>query len=318
MAPGKRILITGSSGLIGTNLGLALHRRGCPTIGIDLRLNPWTDCIPTLLCDLAEPDALSRLEGSITEADRPEIVVHLAAHPKVHRSVVEPERSCQDIIAAHTILEFCRHHRLPLIFASSREVYGNAGANAQSEDRADHHQTASPYAAGKIAVESLIYSYTRCFGIPGIVMRLSNVYGRYDTDLTRVERVVPLFIETIARDEEVTIFGDEKVLDFTYIDDCIDGLLRVIELMSRGYLGGHAVNLGTGSGHSLAELACFVGATLGVTPRIILKPSRTGEVRHYIADIGRARSLLGFNPRTDLSDGVARAVEWSLCKRGAL
>src|SRR6185436_18171895 len=113
----------------------------------------------------------------------------------------------------------------------------------------------SPYSASKVACESLVYSYARCYDLSYLVFRLSNVYGRYDNDLSRMSRVVPLFIEKISRDEIVTIFGAEKILDFTHVDDCVSGLFRGIELLMGGRIRNETLNLSSGSGHTLLQVA---------------------------------------------------------------
>ena len=107
------------------------------------------------------------------------------------------------------------------------EEYGEAAA--------DFAYTESPYSASKIASEAFIYCYARCYGLRYLVFRFSNVYGRYDSDLQRMERVLPLFIHQMSRGEPITVYGgDEKVLDFTYIDDCVDGIARGIERLADG------------------------------------------------------------------------------------
>src|SRR5207248_2781638 len=110
------------------------------------------------------------------------------------------------------------------------------------ETSADFAFTESTYSASKIAGEALIYSYARCYGLPYIVFRFSNVYGRYDSDIERMERVIPLFIRRIARDEPITIYGPEKVLDFTYVDDCVDGIVRGIEALASGRVSNQTIN----------------------------------------------------------------------------
>jgi UDP-glucose 4-epimerase len=164
--------------------------------------------------------------------------VHLAANAKVHELVEQPHRALENINLTFNVLEYCRANRLPIVFSSSREVYGDIHRYITEEASADFSYTESPYSASKIAGEALIYSYARCYGLPYLVFRFSNVYGRYDNDIERMERVIPLFIRKISRGEPITVYGSEKVLDFTYIDDCVDGIVRGIA----GLLAGTAVN----------------------------------------------------------------------------
>lgn len=207
-----RILITGSSGQIGTNLALYLLARGHAVFGVDVRPNTWTDAFPTLLQDLAAP--FSDFHGGLGHVPYPadlDAVVHFAAHAKVHELVQQPARALENITMTFNVLEFCRANGLPVIFSSSREVYGDIRRYLTDESHADFAFTESPYSASKISGEALIYSYAQCYGLRYLVFRFSNVYGRYDIDIERMERVIPLFIRKIARDEPITVYGEKKV-----------------------------------------------------------------------------------------------------------
>ena len=307
-----RILITGSSGQIGTNLALRLLSEGHFVFGIDKRLNSWTDKIPTLLQDLSAPH--HDFKGGIGHVDYPanlDAVVHLAAHAKVHELVDQPDRALENIAMTFNVLEFCRHNRLPIIFSSSREVYGDIHRYITEESYADFAYTESPYSASKISGEALIYSYAQCYDLRYIVFRFSNVYGRYDNDLERMERVIPLFVRKISNGEPITVFGEDKVLDFTYVDDCIEGICKGIELLVDGREGNQTINLGFGQGNSLVAMANYIGEALGIQPEMTIQPARVGEVTRYIANIGKARALLGYNPGTPLREGIHKAVAWS-------
>ena len=210
------------------------------------------------------------------------------------------------------ILEYCRALELPLVFSSTREVYGDVHRFEEyGEDTADFAYTESPYSASKIGSEGFIYSYAKCYGLSYLVFRFSNVYGRYDNDLQRMERVLPLFIHQLARGEPITVYGgEEKVLDFTYIDDCVDGIVRGVERLAAGQVENETINLAFGQGNTLVKAAELIAGELGVTPEIAYKPSLRGEVTHYVADIRKARELLDWQPQTPLEAGIPRAVEW--------
>lgn len=307
-----RVLITGASGQIGTNLALRLLAEGYSVFGVDRRINTWTHAFPTLLQDLSAPHRDFR--GGIGGAPYPpcDIVVHLAANAKVHELVEQPHRAMENIAVTFNVLEYCRANQLPIVFASSREVYGDIRRYITEEQSADFKFTESPYSASKIAGEALIYSYARCYGLAYLVFRFSNVYGRYDNDIERMERVIPLFIQRIGQGEPVTVFGREKVLDFTYVDDCVDGIVRGIKHLSTGEVANRTINLAYGAGNSLVQLAEFIGTALGMTPDIHVEPAkRAGEVSYYVADIRLARELLGYEPQTALEEGIRRAVAWS-------
>ncbi|MEI6777706.1 MAG: NAD-dependent epimerase/dehydratase family protein [Chloroflexales bacterium] len=307
-----RVLITGSSGQIGTNLALRLLAEGHRVFGVDRRVNTWTDAFPTLLQDLAAPQR--EFSGGIGGAPYPacDVVVHLAANAKVHELVEQPHRALENINLSFNVLEYCRINGLPLIFSSSREVYGDIHRYITTEETsADFSYTESPYSASKIAGEALIYAYARCYGLRYVVFRFSNVYGRYDNDIERMERVIPLFIRRIERGEPVTVYGREKILDFTYVDDCVDGIMRGMSRLLTGEVRDQTINLACGEGNSLVHLAELIGATLDRVPEIIIEPAkRVGEVSHYVADISLARDMLGFAPQVDLAEGIRRAVAW--------
>lgn len=305
------LLITGSSGQIGTNLALRLQSEGHTVIGVDLRANTWTDKFHYLLQDLSCQHASHATGIGRVEYPKVDLVVHLAAHAKVHQLVQQPERALQNVVMTYNVLEFCRQTRTPVIFSSSREVYGDIHRFSTEEESADFAYTESTYSASKIAGEALVYSYSRCYGLPYIVFRFSNVYGRYDNDIERMERVIPLFIRRIACGESITIYGPEKVLDFTYVDDCVDGIVRGIHALASGQIKGETINLAYGQGNTLGRMAELVASALGKELRVTTAPALMGEVTRYVANITHARRLLGYEPKVSLDVGIRRSVEWS-------
>jgi nucleoside-diphosphate-sugar epimerase len=305
------VLITGSSGQIGTNLGLRLLREGHSVFGVDKRRNTWTDAFPTLLQDLA--GRYPPFRGGIGGVEYPEValVVHLAAHAKVHQLVAQPHRALENQVMTFNVLEFCRGVEVPVVFSSTREVYGDVHRfEGYGEATADFAFTESPYSASKIAAEALIYSYARCYGLPYLVFRFSNVYGRYDNDLHRMVRVLPLFTHLMLQGERVTVFGRDKVLDFTYVDDCVDGIARGVAALANGSVRNETINLAYGQGNTLLRAAELIAQELDVEPAIDTAPARLGEVTHYIADIRKAGDLLAWKPTTSLDDGIPKAVAW--------
>jgi UDP-glucose 4-epimerase len=290
--------------MIGTSLGLALAHRGAIVAGIDRRPNPWTDQIPTTLVALCAPGALEAFDWPA------DLIVHLAAHAKVHATVCNPLLAHENFLAGSAILELARVRRVPLILGSSREVYGNVKRSRVGEKAVFVDESASPYSATKLAIEALGHSYRRCYGLPIVILRFSNVYGRYDTDLERLERVVPLFFRQIATASPVVIFGAEKRLDFTFIDDCVGGILATIGAMLGRALTEHVINIASGRGYSLPELATLIGEAVGKRPIVVLQSTRAGEVVHYVAKLDVARRALGYRSRVMLPEGIRRALAW--------
>lgn len=307
-----QVLITGSSGQIGTNLALRLLADGHSVFGIDKRMNTWTDEFPYVLQDLGAP--YRDFNGGIGSVPypKPDVVVHLAANAKVHELVEYPHRAMENVTVTYNVLEYCRAMQVPIIFSSSREVYGDIRRYLTEETQADFIYTESPYSASKIGGEAFIYSYARCYQLPYLIFRFSNVYGRYDNDLHRMERVIPLFIHKMSHNQPVTVFGREKTLDFTYVDDCVDGIVRGIERLVAGTVVNQTINLAYGEGNTLVRMAELIAEALDVQAQINVEPSKLpGEVTHYVANLGRARQLLGYVPQVPLQEGLRRAVAWN-------
>ena len=305
-----RILITGSSGQIGTNLALRLQNEGHEVFGVDKRQNTWTSEFTYLLQDLS--GQYPAYPTGISGVDYPEsdVVIHLAAHAKVHQLVGQPHRALENITMTFNVLEYCRQTETPIIFSSSREVYGDIKRFSTNETTADFAFTESTYSASKVSGEALVYSYARCYDLPYLVFRFSNVYGRFDNDIERMERVIPLFIRRVSNDEEITVYGGDKVLDFTYVDDCVSGITLGIEALTTKKVTNETINLAYGQGFTLLQMTEFIGEALGKTPKLTLSEPLVGEVTHYIADITKANELLGFQPQVPLSEGIKWSVAW--------
>ncbi len=300
-----RVLITGSSGQIGTNVGLKLLERGDEVVGIDWRPNTWTDQLPTVIADLRDA-----APGELPVDGKFDCVVHLAAHAKVFELVEHPDRALENVNTLFRALEFARVTNTPMIFGSSREVYGDIHRHVTEENQADFVIAESPYSASKIAGEAFIYSYVKCYDLPCLIFRFSNVYGRYDCDIDRLERVIPLFIHRIVQGEPIVVFGPDKVLDFTWVDDCATGIIQGIDALVTGKVRRETVNLAYGQGSTLMDLVNLIALTLRKEPNARYEPSRPGEVTRYVADIRKARELLGYQPTTPLTAGVPRAIRW--------
>jgi UDP-glucose 4-epimerase len=302
-----RILVTGSSGQIGTNLSLQLLSAGHEVLGIDKRANEWTDAIDTEEVDLVD---VARGTQSWSPPWQPDCIVHLAAWAKVHQLVREPEKALENVEMAFAALEIARATSAPIVFGSSREVYGDIHRHITDEAMADFVVAESPYSASKIAGEAFFYSYAKCYGIRHLVFRFSNVYGRYDNDLERMERVIPLFVRAIDAGEPIRVFGRSKMLDFTYVDDCVRGVTAGITALVGGSVGNATVNLAYGQGQTLHDLVTLIELALGKEASVTYEPSQTGEVTRYVADITKARDLLEYAPEVPLTLGIRKYVDW--------
>ncbi|MCY2951014.1 MAG: NAD-dependent epimerase/dehydratase family protein, partial [Planctomycetota bacterium] len=241
---------------------------------------------------------------------KPDVIVHLAAHAKVFELVKQPGKALENVEMAVAALEMARGMGAPVVFGSSREVYGDIHQHVTEERMADFVVAGSPYSASKIAGEAFFYSYAKCYGLPQVVFRFSNVYGRYDNDLERMERVTPLFVRKISRREPIVVFGRNKTLDFTHVDDCVAGVMAGIDALVGGRVVNQTINLAYGQGQTLFDLVNLIELAVGKKAEATYEESQTGEVTHYVADVSKARQLLGYRPRVPLTRGIGMYVEW--------
>jgi len=296
-----KILVTGSSGTIGTRLCEKLFEKGQSVIGVDWKENRWQPSIEKLT---AHADLREETWGKCL-SDTVDMVIHLAANARVYELVEDPSRARDNMLTTFNVLEWARKLGVrKILFASSRETYGNAGAHVYREEMADFRNCESPYTASKITGEALMQAYTRCYGLDHVIFRFSNVYGMYDDS----ERVIPLFIRRARKNEPLTIYGKEKCLDFTYIDDTVDGVLRTVERFDS--VKNDTYNIANGKGTTIVELAETVRKLTGSTSKVHYEESRTGEVVCFIADITKAKEKLGYAPKTSFEEGIRKTVEW--------
>lgn len=296
-----RVLVTGSSGMIGTAVAERLRDLGHEVLGADRRPNAWNPAIDrvTTRIDLRDP---GEVRARLPVADT---VLHFAANARVHDLVIDPSLARDNFEMTFNVLEHCRLHQVPrVVIASSREVYGSTEVALHAEGDARVELSASPYAACKLATEALAASYGRCYGTGIVVMRFSNVYGRYDTS----DRVIPKFLRAAIAGRVLEVYGADKLLDFTYLDDCVGGIVSALSRFERA--AGRTFNIATGAGASLLELAELVRGLVSSTSSIEIGNNRVGEVERYIADITLARELFDYAPTTPLAEGIRRTLAW--------
>ena len=261
-----RVLITGSSGQIGTNLALRLQRDGHWVFGVDKRLNTWTRRLPdTLLQDLA--GHYPAFEGGIGGVEYPEVdvVVHLAAHAKVHQLVAQPHRALENAIMTFNVLEYARALGLPLVFSSTREVYGDVHRFEEyAEEAADFAYTESPYSASKITqrgVHLLVRPLLRP-RLPRLPLleRLRPLRQRP----RRMERVLPLFMHQMCRGEPITVYGGEREGARLHLHRRLRRRHRARRLRARRAAGStnKTINLAYGEGNTLVRAAELIAAEL--------------------------------------------------------
>ncbi len=190
------------------------------------------------------------------------------------------------------------------MFASSRESYGNIPAEKYTEDLVRVENCESPYTASKVGGEALVEAYRRCYDMDRVIIRFSNVYGMYDDSI----RVVPLFVRLAGHNEPLKIFGGTKCLDFTYIDDAVNGVILMLERFEDAK--NETFNLAFGEGTTIVRLAETIKELMGSTSELEIGEPRIGEVTRYIADISKARAAFGYDPKTSFDEGIRKSVEW--------
>jgi UDP-glucose 4-epimerase len=293
-----KILVTGSSGTIGTRLCEKLIELKLDVVGVDKVSNIWD----TGVNDITIVGDLNNLS---TFRDMPydfDLVVHLAANARVHNLVVNPDLAKENIDILYNTLEFCRKNEIKnFIFASSREVYGNTIVKPSEED-VSIEGCESSYTASKIAGEALVNAYRECYNMNAIICRFSNVYGMYDSK----DRIVPLWIGLAKENEDITVFGENKILDFTYIDDTVDGIIKSIKHIKSN----RTINISYGEGVKLLDVAYFIRKQIGSSSKISIKPNRVGEILYYAGDISLAKSLLQYSPKMDIYNGLVKTISW--------
>lgn len=300
------VLVTGSSGMIGTALCEKLLEKGFEVIGVDLMPNRWSQPVnkKTILVDLRNANELKRLsENPVFQ--KPDFFVHLAANPYVFNSVQNPLLAVDNVLMTMNCLEFCRENAISrFLFASSREIYGNVKKKSLREPDFRLENVESPYAASKVAGESFVRAYHKCFGIDFEMMRFSNVYGRYDLS----DRLLPRLFRKNRDNEDFVVFGEEKALSFTYLDDVVEGILLGIRLFEKAK--NREYNIAFPKATRIVDVVKLLQKKMASKNKIIVGKTRIGEVENFCPDISLARNVLGFNPKIGIEEGLEKALEW--------
>jgi len=317
-------LVTGCAGFIGWKVTEFLLAEGHTVVGVDnlndaydVRLKHWRlaqlEGKPGFefhRLDICDREALRGLFNPKCAIRNPKFdaVINLAARAGVRQSVENPWVYYEtNVTGTLNLLELCREFGVQkFVLASTSSLYGANNPRPFRED-VNTDGPLSPYAASKKAAEVLCYTYHYLYGIDITVLRYFTVYGpagRPDMSIFR-------FIRWIAEGEPLYLYGDgSQSRDFTYIDDIAEGTLRALNL-----LGYEIINLGGDHPISLRELITRIEALLGRKAQIMQRERHPADVLATWADISKARTLLGWSPRTQLDEGLRRAVDWYLRNR---
>lgn len=312
---GKSVCVTGGAGFIGGHLVDTLLAAGARVSVID-------DLSTATLDHLAEhielqPDALRFVYGSILDdralhdaIEGAEVVFHLAAIGSVPRSMLEPARTFE-VNASGTlrVLESARRHAVRrVVIAASSSAYGNPPSLPCTESVPT--SPASPYAASKIACESLARAWSQAYGLSTASLRYFNIFGPRQRADSAYAAVVAAFAARLLAGQSPVIFGDGlQSRDFTYVSNAVYASL--LAGAAPRELSGQVMNIGTGGSTSLIELASLMGEILtGQSLDPVFEPERTGDVRDSRADITMAREYLNYQPIASLREGLVQTCHW--------
>ena len=317
----KTILVTGAAGFIGYHLSKRLLLGGYRVVGVD-SMNDYYD--PQLkrarLGELAAFERFSFTEGDLAENElveklfagtKPDVVVHLAAQAGVRYSIENPRAYIEsNVIGFFNVLEQARHHPVEhFLYASSSSVYGNREETPFSvEDRVD--KPVSLYAATKKSNELFAYTYSHLYDIPATGLRFFTVYGPFG----RPDMAYYKFTKAILENKTIDVYnGGDMLRDFTYIDDvtsCIEKMLFCPPKPDETGAPNAVYNIGN---HNPVKLIDFIRAiedALGKRAQINYLPMQAGDVEKTYANIEETQRDFGFDPSTQIEEGLKQFANW--------
>jgi nucleoside-diphosphate-sugar epimerase len=304
-----KYLVTGAAGFIGSHLVRALLKRGDDVRGLDnFSTGKRSNLAGVTGLDLIEGDVtdIATVERAMTGV---EFVLHQAAIPSVPRSVDDPFTShAANATGTLNVLDAARRAGTVkrLVYASSSSVYGDTPALPKVETMPTRPQ--SPYAVGKLTGECYALVYNRVFGLPAVALRYFNVFGPRQDPNNRYAGVIAKLTSCMLAGERPPIFGDGKqTRDFTFIDDVVEANLLAC---SAPEAPGQTLNIACGTMSDLLSIVALINDALGTQLDPVHYPPRKGDIRDSLADISRARSILGYAPAVTLKEGLRRYVEW--------
>lgn len=307
-----KVVVTGGAGFIGGHVAASALERGHETVIIDDLSGVSALSIPAgasfLEADICNSDAVRRgLDGA-------DLVFHLAAKRAVLRSVEFPlETDRVNTAGSLTVLNMARDLGVPrVVQASSSSVYGGAGPLPSTEDGPLYPK--SPYAVSKLAGEHYARVFAELYGLRTISLRFFNVFGPGQRPDGLYAAVLPLFLDALLRDDRPVIHGDGKqARDFTYVGNVVEAMWLAAEAPDDA-AHGDVYNVACGESHTVLELLEQVASICGRHAEPHFVEPRPGDVRDSLADIGKARKALGYEPVVSFRQGLEQTTEWFLSR----
>jgi nucleoside-diphosphate-sugar epimerase len=303
----KIVLVTGGAGFIGSHLVRRLVGDGAIVRVVDnlstgkaTRLDALCARIDFIEGDLAD-DSVARkaVEGV-------DFVLHQAAVPSVQRSVVDPIGTNKaNVTATLNLLEACRKAKVRrVVYAASSSAYGDTEVLPKQEDMPP--SPLSPYALQKFVGERYCKMYYDLYGLETVSLRYFNVFGPGQDPHSEYSAVIPKFITRLFVGQPITMNGDgEQSRDFTFIDNVVEANLLALKAANAP---GRMCNIGCGARISLNQLVALLEKELDVKAHVVYGPAKAGDVRHSLADICRAKTILGYDPKISIEEGLRRTV----------
>jgi nucleoside-diphosphate-sugar epimerase len=305
----SKFLVTGGAGFIGSHIAEALVKKGHFVRVLDNfasgkegNLKGFKDKIELIRSDIRDKDICLKATEGI------DFVLHQAALRSVPKSLDNPQDYNEvNIAGTLNLLEAARANKIKsFIFASSSSIYGEAIRFPEKED--DPARLVSPYALTKLAGEHYCRIFAKSYGLNTVSLRYFNVFGPRQALDDEYAVVIPKFITCILKSESPPIYGTGKQSrDFTYVSNVVEANILVTQ---KDNLKGEVFNVASGRDYSILELVGILNKVIKKDIKPIFLPLRQGDVFKTLADLSRAKRILGFNPKINFREGLKLTVDW--------
>jgi UDP-glucose 4-epimerase len=310
-----RYLITGGAGFVGSNIAARLLETGAKvrvldnlSTGHETNLkragSPSGASAELVIGDIRDLDTVEQSMESV------DYVIHQAALPSVPRSVADPEESISVAVnGTLAVLQAARKAGVKrVVYAASSSAYGSSEVLPKSEEH--RPEPLSPYAAGKLSAEHLCRAFYECYGLETVALRYFNVFGPNQDPNSPYAAVIPNFISAYIQDRQPVVYGDgRQTRDFTFVENVVNANLLACTAPKAP---GHVVNVACGQSISLLQLLDTLSGIFGKSIEPRFEAPRPGDVLHSLADISKARELLGYEVDVSLEEGLEKTVAWFL------
>ncbi len=306
-----KYLVTGIAGFIGSSIARALLERGDQVRGIDNYSTGRRENIAEILSAIEFVESDINDKAAIDYACAGiDYVFHEAAIASVPQSVADPVgNNCTNVNGTLSVLVAARDAGVKrVVYAASSSAYGDEPELPKQENQVP--SPLSPYAAAKLAGEHYMAAFYHSYGLETVSLRYFNIFGPRQDPSSPYSGVLAKFITQLLAGQQPTIFGDgEQSRDFTYIDNVVSANLLAIKAPAEN-CAGRVFNIGTATAISLNETFNTLKRITGYAGPAAYGPARTGDVKHSLADITRAKQCIGYKPVTGFEDGLVQTVAW--------